>query len=336
MDSSMPADPRISVLVPVYMVERYIDRCVRSLFGQTMTDSVEFIFVNDCTTDRSMDILSDLLNQFPALRSQVRLVNHKENMGLAAARITALNLAKGEYVINLDSDDFFESDMLESMYAAAKSRNADIVVADYFLSYKNREIYISCPIDSDRNHLVSNLICNNGGGGRMVWNKLIRRDLYEIHSVKPLPGINIGEDMIVTAQLLFHASTIIKIDRAFAHYNKSNVNTYTSSPSYQDVLKRFTVCDFLADFFENQSPEIAEAINRHRFQIKALALIHSPLETQRQLLAYYPGLTYRKYHQELARHWKFPIRLGLNGHLRTFNLIKSIIFKFRTIYRFCR
>ena len=116
----MVVEPKVTVLVPIYGVERYIRRCVRTLLEQTMNEDVEFIFVNDCTKDRSMDILMDLLKQYPTRQSQVRIVNHKENMGLAAARITALNLAKGEYVINVDSDDYFEKDMLECMYAAAK------------------------------------------------------------------------------------------------------------------------------------------------------------------------------------------------------------------------
>lgn len=332
----MPAEPNISVLVPVYMVERHIGRCVRSLFEQTMTDGVEYIFVNDSTKDRSMDILHELLARYPSRQSQVRVINHRENLGLAAARITALNLAKGEYVINLDSDDFFEHDMLECMYDAAKRNNADVVVADYYLYYKRREIYIPCHIDSDKDRLVGNLICDNGGCGRMVWNKLIKRDLYEKYSVRPLPGLNIGEDMIVTARLLFHATSICKVDRAFAHYNKSNLDTYTSSPRYQEILKRFIVCDFLSDFFGGQSREISEAINRHRFQIKALALTYSPRGTQHQVLSYHPQLTYDKYYQELAWYWRFPLRLGFNGYLRSFNVIRYILFKFRTIYRYCR
>lgn len=332
----MASEIKISVLVPVYGVEKYIGRCVRTLFEQTMTEDVEFIFVNDCTKDGSMDILMDSLKRYPSRQSQVRVVDHKENMGLAAARITALNLAKGEYVINLDSDDHFETDMLESMYAAAKKHNADIVVTDYYLSYKTQEIYISCPVDSDKNLLISTIIRNKGGVGRMVWNKLVKRDLYEKYAVKPLPGVNIGEDLIVTAQLLFHANSICKIDRAFPHYNKFNLNTYTSSPGYQEVLKRFTVCDFLARFFGERSPEITEAINSHRFRIKAMALIHSPLEIQRRILAYHPQLSYNKYGHELAWYWRLPLKLGFNGNLRAFNATKSIIFKFRSVYRYCR
>lgn len=332
----MPTEPKISVLVPVYGVERYISRCIRSLFGQTMTEGVEFIFVNDCTKDGSMDILMETLKQYPSRQSQVKVVNHKENMGLAVARITALNLAKGEYVMNLDSDDYYEPDMLECMYATAKKQNADIVVADYYLSYGKRNIYISCPIDGEKDSLISNIICNKGGVGRMVWNKLIKRDLYEKHSVRPLPGINIGEDIVVTAQLLFHTTSISKIDRAFAHYNKSNLTSYTSRPEYQDLIKRFIVCDFLSDFFGDKSPEISEAINRYRFQIKTMVLINSSLQSQRQILSYLPQLSYKKYHNELAWYWKFPIRVGLNGNLRTFNAIKSVIIKFRTVYQYCR
>ena len=332
----MTAEPKITVLVPVYGVERYIGRCVRSLFEQTMTEGVEFIFVNDCTKDKSMEILMDLLKHYPSRQSQVMVVDHKENMGLAAARITALNLAKGEYVIHLDSDDYFERDMLERMYATAKKQNADIVVADYFLSYKKREIYIHCPINQDKNRLISNMICNKEGVGRMVWNKLIKRELYEKYSVRPLHGINIGEDMIVTAQLLFHAASISKIDRAFAHYNRSNLNTYTSSPSYQEVINRFTVCDFLSDFFGEQSPEITDAINRHRFQIKAMALIYSPHKYQLQVLSYHPQLSYQKYRHELAWYWRYPLKLGFNGNLTTFNMFRTIVLKLRTAYRYCR
>ena len=331
----MVVEPKVTVLVPIYGVERYIRRCVRTLLEQTMNEGVEFIFVNDCTKDRSMDILMDLLKPYTTRQSQERIVNHKENMGFAAARITALNLAKGEYVINVDSDDYFEKDMLECMYAAAKKQNVNIVVANYYLSYKNREIYIFSPIDSEKNHLISNIIRDKAGVGRMVWNKLIKRNLYEKYSIKPLPGVNIGEDMIVTSQLLFRAASISKIDRAFVHYNRSNLNTYTSNPSYREVLNRLVVCDFLSDFFGGNSIEIKEAINRHRFQIKAMALIYSSHKYQRQILTYHPLLTYHKYRYELAWYWRFPLKLGLNGHLRTFNVIRSIILKFRTVYRYC-
>lgn len=332
----MTAEPKISVLVPVYGVEKYIGRSVRSLFEQTMTEGVEFIFVNDCTKDGSMDILMDLIRQYPSRQSQVKVVNHKENMGLAAARITALNHAKGEYVINLDSDDFFERDMLQSMYATAQKHNYDIVVADYFISYKKREIYQSCPVDSDLSRRIGNLIINKDGVGCMVWNKLVKRVLYEKYSVKPLPGVNIGEDTTVTAQLLFYATSVGKIDRAFVHYNRSNLNTYTSSPSYREVLKRLSVYDFLADFFGGKYPEISEAINQQRFKIKAMALIYSPPETQRQILEYHPQLSYQKYGYLMDWYWRYPLKAAFNGNFSSFNMMRSVLFKIRQAYRYYR
>ena len=103
----------ISVIVPVYGVEKYIERCVHSIFRQTMTDGVEFIFVNDCSNDRSIELLSACIDCYPYLRHQITIINLPRNRGLAAARLTGLEVARGEYILNLDSDDFFEPYMLE-------------------------------------------------------------------------------------------------------------------------------------------------------------------------------------------------------------------------------
>ena len=122
----------ISVIVPVYGVEKYIIRCVKSIFRQTMTERVEFIFVNDCTTDRSMELLADIIGDYPQLSSRVIIINHPRNRGLAVARQTGLEAARGEYILHLDSDDFFEPDMLEVLYQAALTGNSDVVVSDFF------------------------------------------------------------------------------------------------------------------------------------------------------------------------------------------------------------
>ena len=80
--------PNISVVVPIYGVEKYIDSCANSLFSQTMTDNVEFIFVNDATKDNSIGVLLNVMLRYPHLKSQIRIINHNENKGLPAARNT--------------------------------------------------------------------------------------------------------------------------------------------------------------------------------------------------------------------------------------------------------
>ena len=96
---------KVSILVPIYGVEHYIEQCARSLFEQSYSD-IEYIFVNDCTPDSSMDILKQVLSIYPNRKSQVRIIEHEHNQGLGAARLTATKAATGEAVMHVDSDDY--------------------------------------------------------------------------------------------------------------------------------------------------------------------------------------------------------------------------------------
>ena len=123
----------VSVCIPVYGVEKYIERCARSLFEQTMTDGIEFIFVNDCTNDRSIEILEQILSEYPQRKNQVKIIHHDTNQGLTGARNTALKYAQGEYIIHCDSDDWVDIKMYENMYNKAIETDADMVYCDYKL-----------------------------------------------------------------------------------------------------------------------------------------------------------------------------------------------------------
>ena len=105
--------PKISVLIPVYNVENYVERCITSVLNQTMQEGVEVIIVNDCTPDRSMEIIRETLCVHLKKNGMtVRIVEHKINRGLAAVRNTAMNYATGDYIIHIDSDDYIEPDLL--------------------------------------------------------------------------------------------------------------------------------------------------------------------------------------------------------------------------------
>ena len=93
--------PKVSVIIPVYGVEKYIERCARSLFEQTLND-IEFIFVNDYTPDNSIDILKNTLSKYPNRKYQVRIINQPRNMGAAQARKNGILAATGEFVIQCD------------------------------------------------------------------------------------------------------------------------------------------------------------------------------------------------------------------------------------------
>ena len=96
--------PKVSVVIPVYGVEKYIERCARTLFEQTI-DDIEYIFVNDCTKDRSIEILEQVIKDYPQRKGQIRIENMLTNSGQAAVRRCGIELATGEYIIHCDSDD---------------------------------------------------------------------------------------------------------------------------------------------------------------------------------------------------------------------------------------
>ena len=118
--------PTVSILVPIYGVEQYIERCAETLLRQSYSD-IEYVFVNDCTKDRSVEILRQVIDRFPARKAQVRLISHERNRGLGGARHTAFAASRGRYIMHVDSDDLLPLDAVEKLVVAAMKSKADIV-----------------------------------------------------------------------------------------------------------------------------------------------------------------------------------------------------------------
>lgn len=117
---------RVSILVPIYGVEQYIERRARSLFEQTCQE-LEYVFVNDCTPDKSMELLSGVLEDYPERKGAVKIVNHEKNRGLAASRNTGVENATGEFVCLVDSDDWLERNAVEVLLEGQQKKDADMV-----------------------------------------------------------------------------------------------------------------------------------------------------------------------------------------------------------------
>ena len=328
----------ISVIVPVYGVEQYIERCVRSIFGQTMTDEVEFIFVNDCTPDRSIDLLSHLIDEYPQVRSRVKIINHHRNRGLAAARQTGLDAARGEYILHLDSDDYFELDMLEVMYEAALTTDADIVVSDFFMSLKKGDEYRECPLYDSKESMIKSIIApgryRNKTVGPSVWNKLIKRSFIKEHNINSIEGINHGEDFIVISQILYYAVRITKVDRAFVHYNKQNLRSYTRDKSASNTRQRIMATELVANFLTQKGIACDEEFDERRFIEKQIGIANCEKDNLEEFLTMYPWLDYEKHKHLVAPYWRLPYKFALQGRTRMFVFLRNLIYPIRKIYRF--
>ena len=119
--------PKVTVIVPVYNVEKYIKRCAKSLFEQTI-DSLEILFIDDCGLDNSVEIIKETLKSYKNRNSLTRIINLPSNGGVASVRRQGIIEATGQYVIHCDGDDWVDLDLYERMYNKAIKENADVVM----------------------------------------------------------------------------------------------------------------------------------------------------------------------------------------------------------------
>lgn len=216
---------KVSVIVPIFNVEKYFERCICSLFQQTLID-VEYIFIDDASCDSSINILHKYIDAFPS--KKVTIVTHKYNQGLATARNSGLAVAIGEYIFNCDSDDWLENNALEDLYNLAKKTNADVTWCDWYLSYGKRDRYMKEPKFTDAFDAIKGIL--SGTMKYNVWNKLVRRSLYQDHNIHFPSGYNMGEDMTMI-QIFAYARTVVYIPKALYHYNKVNNTAYSNTYS---------------------------------------------------------------------------------------------------------
>src|SRR5699024_626530 len=195
---------------------------------------MEYIFVDDCSTDDGIQAIHRLLENFPEKLEKSVFIRHEVNEGAAAARNSGLKHASGEYIGWVDSDDWIDSNMFEDMYVAAKENNADIVWTDFFNTYKEKENRITQKAPLDSKSIIQGLMEGELLGG--MCNKLIRRRLFNDYKIKFLEGLNMCEDLRVCISLFFYGRRFFYLDIAPYHYIKHRDNSISSSNVRSSVI----------------------------------------------------------------------------------------------------
>lgn len=236
---------KVSVIVPVYNVEKYLKRCLDSLINQTLSD-IDIICINDGSKDSSLQILE----QYAQKDSRIVIYN-QENSGLSVARNTGLEHASGEYIGFVDSDDWVDLDFYEKLYNSAKNNNADIAVADFIrehpnkkpkrLKLKEEKIYTT-PEDKF-------MICKVHREG-CVWNKIYRTEFIKSINLKFVPKMYY-EDRDFTIRSLYFSKKLVTTPNTYYRYfvnPKSIVNkrrNYIQDEHY--ILVRQQVLQFIKE-----------------------------------------------------------------------------------------
>lgn len=227
----------VSVIIPVYKVEAYLERCVKSVIKQTL-QKIEIILVDDGSPDHCPEMCDTYAKQDNRIQ-----VIHQKNAGLGMARNTGLNVAKGKYIAFVDSDDFLPLDALEKLYNTAIKNSADTILAGYYR--KNEQKIMNCPLPfrnvcfEGKKDILENILTNMLGSPteyhddimlkRAVWASLYSRDLIEKHHIRFCSEREfISEDLIFDLEYYPVANKVVLAEE-FAYYYCVNGTSLTLS-----------------------------------------------------------------------------------------------------------
>ena len=222
---------KLSIIIPVYNVEQYLEKCINSLINQTLKE-LEFIFVNDGTPDNSVNIIK----KYQKKDKRIKLLE-KDNGGQASARNLGLKHAKGEYIAFLDSDDYVSENMYEVLYNRAKKDNLDIVLCNYFLVYKDRieKNINNITLEKEKKITPEEYITSSPS----PWNKIIKKEYLEKQNFIFPEGI-IYEDFASIPLLGLNNPEIVYLNTCLHYYVQSEISTMRNKEykkKYEDIFK---------------------------------------------------------------------------------------------------
>lgn len=261
--------PKVSVIIPIYRAERYIERCARSLFEQTL-DDIEYIFVDDCSPDNSIGVLRAVLSEYPNRQSQVTILHMEKNGGQAAVRKLGVKNTTGDYIIHCDSDDWLDVNAYEEMYNLALKNDADLIVCDYYYVNKDIKEKVIGRYDTDTIRFFKKVLVQKAQG--CLWNKLVKSVCYR-NMIWPTGDM--GEDMLMCIQLIYDSNKVVHLPKALYYYNK-NSSSITENMDKKAIIHRFNQSILNANdliyFFKSRNilDEYRDEVDRMLFNKKNL------------------------------------------------------------------
>jgi glycosyltransferase involved in cell wall biosynthesis len=206
---------KVSVVITIYNREKYIKDCVCSLFEQTL-DDIEFVFVDDASTDKSLLILHELVDKYPIRKSYVKVIHMETNGGRAVARQIGIDSANGEYIIHVDSDDWIDKNMMELLYKRAKETDADVVGCNIIHEYGDSHCVFKQKYSDEMDENIRRLI--NGTIFPSLCTSLTRTSIIKDNYIMFPKGLDTGEDLLFNLNIYLHANRLAYIDSPCYHY----------------------------------------------------------------------------------------------------------------------
>lgn len=322
--------PNISLIITVYGVEQYIERCCTSIFLQSYQD-FDLTIVNDCSKDGSEAILRDVIQKYRHLDIATQVIKHEVNQGISAARETGLKAVTGEYVLYIDADDYLAPNMLEMLADRAAKTGADIVYCDYNEVKNGQPLYVDQSLPESAPRGVAALMLRQ----KIVWapwNKLFRRSVAVQHDIHWPPGINIGEDLVVVTKLLCYANKVEHVGKALYYYNRDNVNSYLNVWNARSCYQNTKAVELLAYFLAHdvQDPVLDDALVQTKLMARFQMLYAFDDELRSMVAATFPetnGGVLGYTHAPL--YWRLALYLVVNNQRLLATLALKLIWRLK-------
>ena len=230
--------PKVSVIVPIYNVEKYLEKCINSLLSQTLED-IQIILVNDGSKDNS----GNIAKEYEKNNNDRVIYVEKENGGLSDARNYGLKYATGDFIVFLDSDDYIEKNAYEEMYNKAIEENADYVECDFIWEFPNK-------IRVDKQYPYKNKKEMLSFVRGVAWNKLIKRQLIIDNNLEFPKGLRY-EDIEFTYKLIPFVNKFAYVDKPFIHYVQREGSI--ANVQNERTAEIFTVLDNVIEFYKKNN-----------------------------------------------------------------------------------
>ena len=315
---------KVSVIVPIYGVENFIERCARSLFEQTMEEGIEFILVNDCTKDRSIQILEKIIEEYPQRKPYVKIVHHQINKKLAAARNTGLDIATGEFVCMVDADDYLNVNILKILYERAIETGSDIVFSNYLVQFENKAIKRYTKNRYSKEEYLLDILDRTSDTA--WWGRIYKRNLFEDYGIRIDPSMEMfGEDYSTVPRLFFFADKVELVEEHLYHYVQYNSHAHTKNIDHKQIDRMIATLGIVDDFFKNKEQKYKDAIEKgkaitnlaHTFTFKGVSLQKKGFNT-------FPNVNYKKILSQLPLRYKVIYYLAKNNLYGLINIIFGI------------
>lgn len=240
----MNENVKVSVIVPIYKIERYLHQCVDSIIAQTFTD-FELLFIDDGSPDGCPAICDEYAQKDARIR-----VFHKPNGGLTSARNHGLDNAKGDWIMHIDGDDWIEPTYIEELYNAAIKNDADIAICGFRFAYEDGSFVIEHPTvwDDNRSTSLNRYIASVW---TTAWGSIHKSSLYHNNGVRSPKNITYCEDFHLMTRLCYFADKVVSIDIPLYNYRQqsSSIMHYLNEKTWRNEL---TAYKEIIDFFRNQ------------------------------------------------------------------------------------